>query len=1173
MRYQARCVWQGEPLQPDFVTTPVRIKLDQYLDQYLEQLEAPSPATRTQGHQDARINNNIQQQRLKSVSPGPSDYQPQQNKLQQSQSRKSSNGVVPIRQKPLTGGLKQLNSDLSKTFVARVEKRQTPTNFAEAAAVGGSGGLTSDNNAETTITAAAAGIVEIASIEYFPAKDRVVVNVKGFGRFHLDPSHFEDSQCNVNDLQSYLSECSTVLVALNLAPADQPGSTKSAAGPSYAVVKAFAGDKESNSFSKSSKLSFTNGQHYTAPGAVNDANLAVNGTKIQRRRNESSAEIDLDELDRYYDTQHEIAEYLRSKICALLPELRPGNSNFVDSLVNNIIAAEEEGNYSAGDTNFKADVDILSRYLNHPKYNISSAERQKFIAEYSEFRRSLYAKPDDNNSNNNKVVNGSSSIVSENISNPPHNNGNIPANNLTLTAIEKEFFDNRQNDTECQSSIHRVIIMLRKANIQLDNITRMYRDHVQMYGKTKNKMFYSRLQSYLSTKLTQKLLEDTNSHIQRMNTSGVETTTTRVSCRKLDAYLPTITFSLCGFLFSSQPGSQPRDVMSSETSTMDTVSSSGGSGTSSPMRSIPSTKSAEHPGSNEQSTQEEYGKLEEYLSCIKADEVQLVKTLRQKQLGLQQLFDVFDACKNVGEGGKMKWNLEMSKLKLNPAIGVTVFRIAEILWNYFHSHPCEKKLDLRPPEDYLAVYDTDDFAALRNGLVFHQLEEDLVEGLEILCYDDIGGQNSIFTCSDDLKDYASMIGKVWRSCGQDPASLEKDIQHTINNDDNVTFENYFNPLRAVLGKWAAQLENHCLKDLNDTEINVFNILQATLTSYHPNVFEGYNCEEEDVLLEETKHNIALFRNIVSAKSSANSGFHLYGAEAFFHGYLEDFIIMQTQFCKVLMHPSVFIDNGHFMVDPAQLKDDDLTGMIIVNCVPVLDTSNSQVICHVATLAWKSNLDRESGDQTYQGILAPFPRVLLENIEEAARRIVTKKGDTTDANLTNVNSETELVNFGKLMLEVVGKSDNNRKIDFARESIILSLLISADLLDSSQVLEATLFTDGNIRYMAPDEFLTIFVPYLQTVSLYKDMKYTLDKILAANQHHRSKVVSKFLAKYPSRYERVLLSGEAGGNVENGERDMQSDEEVHSNHGGQSNNGAVKLFAQQIKVGILLFLLHK
>ena len=117
-------MWQGEPLQPDFVTTPVRIKLDQYLDQYLEQLEAPSPATRTQGHQDARINNNIQQQRLKSVSPGPSDYQPQQNKLQQSQSRKSSNGVVPIRQKPLTGGLKQLNSDLSKTFVARVEKRQ-----------------------------------------------------------------------------------------------------------------------------------------------------------------------------------------------------------------------------------------------------------------------------------------------------------------------------------------------------------------------------------------------------------------------------------------------------------------------------------------------------------------------------------------------------------------------------------------------------------------------------------------------------------------------------------------------------------------------------------------------------------------------------------------------------------------------------------------------------------------------------------------------------------------------------------------------------------------------------------------------------------------------------------------------------------------------------------------
>jgi len=1159
VRYQARCVWQGEPLQPDFVSTPVRIKLDQYLDQYLEHLEAPG--TRTQSHQDVTINNNIQQQRLKSLSPGPPDYQPHQNKLQHPQTKTGSNGVVPIRQKPLTGGLKQLNTDLSKKYVARVEKRQTPTNFAEAAAVGGSGGFTSDNYAETTVTAAAAGIVEIAIIEYFPAKDRVVVNVKGFGSFHLDPSHFEDSQCNVNDLQSYLRDCSTVLVALNQAPADQPGLTKSAAGPSYVVVKAFAGDKEPNSVAPSAKHNITNGQHYTAPDAVNDSKVVVNGTKIQRRRNESSAEIDLDELDRYYDTQHEIAEYLRNKICVLLPELRPGASNFVDSLVNNIIAAEEEGNYSGGDTNFKADVDILSRYLNHPKYNISSAQRQKFIAEYSEFRRSLYAKPDDNNTNNNKVVNGTSSKVSENTSDQHlHNNSNTTANNLNLTAIEKEFFDNRQNDTECQSSIHRVIILLRKANIQLDNITRMYRDHVQMHGKTKNKIFYSRLQSYLSTKLTQKLLEETNLQIQRMNTSGVETNTTRVSCRKLEAYLPAITYSLCGYLFSSQPGSQSKDVMSSETSTMDTISSSGGSGSSSPMRSIPSTKSASHKGSNVPSAQEEYGKLEEYLSCIKADEVQLVKTLRQKHLGLQQLYDIFDDCKNVGEGGKMKWNLEMSKLKLNPAIGVTVFRIAEILWNYFHSHPCEKKLDLQPPEDYLAVYDTNDFAALRKGLVFHQLEEDLVEGIEILCYDDIGGQNSIFTCPDDLKDYASMIGKVWRSCGQDPASLEKDIQHTINNDNNVTFENYFNPLRAVLGKWAAKLENHSLKDLIDTEINVFNILQATLTSYHPNVFEGYNCgEEEDLLLEETKHNIALFRNIVSSNSSANAGFHLYAAEGFFHGYLEDFIIIQTQFCKVLMHPSVFIDSGYFMADSAQLKDDYLTGVILVNCVPVLDSSNSQVIFHVATLAWKSKLDRESGGQTYQGILAPFPRILHKNIEESARRIVTNKEDTTTSFKVN-DSEDELVSFGKLMLDILDKSNNNRKLDFVRESMIFSLLISADLLDNNNVLETTLLSDGNFRYMTQDEFLAILDPYLQTLSLYKDMKNTLDKILVANQHHRSKVVSKFLAKYSSRYERFLLVGEA---VEKGEGEEQTEEEVDSNHEVQINVTAVKLFAQQIK----------
>ena len=1081
------------------MSPPVRHKLDQYLDAYIDYVDDIKREHKgVQRHKEPE-----------------STLQPQQQQESVKHQPNKSSGGFNARQKPLTGGLKQLNSDLTKKFVAKVEKKQVPTNFAEAVATAKIARQTASNTTKGD-DAGAAGIVEKATIENFQARDRVVVNVQGYGRFHLEPSHF--AEVNSKDLQSYLSHSSNVLVALTLNK--EHGSTSF---NKYEVVKAFADNNQETS--KQQNLTNGSSQNLTEKGQ--DPSSTGNGvnTTSRRRRNESSLEIDLDELDRYYDTQYEISEYLRQKITSLIPDLK-ASSSFIDSLVNNIFSAEENfGNRN----HHQSDVDILSRYLNHPKYNISSIKRQKFITDYLEFRKTLVTthslvessivqerrEPDDESSS--KAVNGNN-----NTNNPPsHNHDSQPPNhhdnhpphhhdyaaNFNLTHIEKEFFNNRQNDIESQSSILRVIIILRKADIQIEALTKMYKDHAHLHGKAKNKMFNSKLLSYLSNNLSQKLLEEANAVLRN---SGISETTVRVSCKKLEAYLPSLTTSLCGFIFSQYTLMMNRDL-SSETSTMDTISSSGGSGASSPMRSIPSTANSSVPERHHSKKEDEYyTQLDSYLSCIQADDTQLIKTLTQKKLGLSELYEVFESCKKVGEGGKMKWNLEMSKLKLNPAMGVTVFRIAEILWNYFHSHPCEKVLDLSPPDQYFSVYDSEDYESLRQNLVFQQFEEDLNEGIEILCFD-----SSLFTSSDELKDYAGMIGKLWRMCGQDPSSLDKDIQNTL-NEDIITFQNYFQPLRLALGKWANQLEKHQV--LNTTQINVFNVVKTTLTSYHPNVFEGYNCIDENQLLEETKHNIALFKNIVSG-SIASGEFNLYAAEGLVVGHLLEFAIVQTEYCKVLMHPSVFISEERFQ-QPSQ--SELLAGVINLHSSPVLDSSSGKILFHIARLAWKGPVERDSGDLPFPGILMPFPNALYENIEEAARRALEKAG--SDIDFSTVDQQQETISYGLRWFENLKKGQMTRdKMDHAKECSILVLLIKADIVDAS-ILNSTILpqylNSCETRTMVPDEFLYTFIPYLETTSEYIQMKESLD-CLQADSHNPAEIIHKFLKEHPSIFENVLI----------------------------------------------------
>ena len=112
----------------------------------------------------------------------------------------------------------------------------------------------------------------------------------------------------------------------------------------------------------------------------------------------------------------------------------------------------------------------------------------------------------------------------------------------------------RQHDTESQSSILRVIILLRKSELQLETLVKMYRDHVAQHGKTKNKAFNARLQAFLASKITQKMLDETNNYLRSSRISEK----ILVSCKKVEVYVGGLVNSLCGFLFSHHSNSANR---------------------------------------------------------------------------------------------------------------------------------------------------------------------------------------------------------------------------------------------------------------------------------------------------------------------------------------------------------------------------------------------------------------------------------------------------------------------------------------------------------------------------------------------------------------------------------------------------------------------------------------
>ena len=90
---------------------------------------------------------------------------------------------------------------------------------------------------------------------------------------------------------------------------------------------------------------------------------------------DASGEIDLDELDKYYDELHQIISYLATELPKVIPTIA-NDANCFQSLANKVLAAPR---------NSAAESKVLENFLNY--HSVPSRIKALFTSEYVKFRK------------------------------------------------------------------------------------------------------------------------------------------------------------------------------------------------------------------------------------------------------------------------------------------------------------------------------------------------------------------------------------------------------------------------------------------------------------------------------------------------------------------------------------------------------------------------------------------------------------------------------------------------------------------------------------------------------------------------------------------------------------------------------------------------------------------
>jgi len=1137
-RYQAKAIWLGQDTQPNFITPPAAKKLDEYVEDYLNESG-----------------------RGVSKDSSPEFESPRARSIETSVSTTDSGTSSPLpsitianRPKPLKGGLNQLNSSQDKHKSITALKKPQPTNFAQAVAAAPT--LIRDEHSNLVL---AVGFVEsvISEVE-------AIISVPEHGTFNLHIKHLDLGYKPTQGINKYVTaKLSTVSVTLKQGKA-LPGSK-----PKYEIVRAHLNDDKKKLEDKFDPFvnEFKPRKKINQPAPETWEELVDDPNEKQKNGGNENGdfEIDLDELDEYYDDLQGIIEYLEKELPKVIPKIANDEKCF-QTLANRILSNTRSANDEAKE---------LQIFLD--QYPISSRIKNIFISEYIKFRSSpddevLGSKADNSTSiighresspekvdndfiaaikktelkqetvglikdyerkkktsldaetqehimsflnwlksvvknkdilahkidlysnilqnnpnvasvwleivketknpnflsfvNKTKLGEEGLSILKISLTSPSIGSGKVVQDwgtvvtwlegdtnhfrleptpkltecsngsntsvdssaqlfkNMDLTNFEKEFVKHEDKAKETTAFIYRALVFLKKSEIKFEGLHKLHLRHMEESPKPRNREFNHKIQNILNKRSNQKLLDETNSYLQKSGGLKMKEHTS-ISYRRLDKFIPILSQSLCGFfadrletrntrMFNGEREKNPRkqDADDKDDRTKPHVN-----GILMVKPDVENVKS--NPKSVLGAVAKSYNFCDtDYVGfthflelAIASGRISLAPTatvegvlwtFQARNISHSKLEEIYLVSQ---EQGGCSWQLQVSQLGLNPPLGMTVPEIAEYLSAYFGS--------VKNTPNVLLSDDDDDVVIENEEVIEVQDEAELMEMIQKNLYDQYH-ESELTNCAKRLKKGSIKIREndlinsleelysshyLFNSSGWphnedlcDFSSLCALLTAGIWHDLNVTSDflsmcvrnihEHDTPYQNVLVKWAKLLETSTI--FTASVMDIFTIIKATMISYDENV------PEEDLV-------------------NISTNYCLYNVEGYVSHHLsEHFFAVQTRFSLVVCHLGTSYSpcskNSTFLLPSDHWESCSLSSCLAVGSRVLLHStgikdSKGKIICQIADIVWTPVEDKFDPPET--GIVLPGNSQYKKYVQYFAEKHVAKTtpemfGDTNYA---------------------------------------------------------------------------------------------------------------------------------------------------------------------------------
>ena len=1075
-RFQAKSVWQGEASIPNYVIPPSNSKLDEYLEDYFDVTNCLQPSS-----------------------------SPTTTALKASEAENPVPSSGSVRQKPLKGSLNQLNPVSNQSAASlKVQKKVAPSNFAQAVA-------------PVKASLDDSQITDKATVESLPNIDEIVVSVPGKGRFILDKGHFQGPFV---DIRSRVKPGSSLNLTLKEA-GERNGR--------YTVLGAFLDSVPAN--------------QSTSRSPVEQLPTFSSAESVQSKA-ESHLEINLEDLDKYYDTFPEISAYLHREILYVLPDLGLA-SEAVEHLANEII-------FSGGDE--KIEISILERFFR--THNVASSVKSKFIGEYLKFRHSQQHLEEQEQSNgdleksekpeidglvvrflhwvetkNNQKdvsklpsykkffsipsvaalwvnyvgcaeemdfsslldkqsvdeaeivqlraqiekstdlawsvfqgwIEKDTNLFKLNLLNNPDIRGTnseppikVPRfAGLELSQEEWTFVRKKEADRETQPFILRILLLLRKNRVSFEVLENLHREHLSMSSKKRNREFNLKLHSLLMRNTSQGMLEEANMFIKNCKELRAQEHIP-ISCRKIEKYIPILTSSLCGFLFDKQ-----NELNKSPAGKIN----------------IDNTKTI--------CPEEDFALLIRFMerNGNQAQAEAMIQTLLDRSITMSRLNSLFDNCR---EHGVMRWNLELSKLSLNPPAGISVPEVGTLLWSFFsnsgsaESIPEEEKQDARTGIE--SIYELQEVTSALKSCEAKDLESALLEGLEVLW--------PVFAEDQDFYKLYHMIAPlstvIWRKCNVDKDFFEEGISSLYGQHDFGI--DCVQPLKDLVSSWAVILEKS--RTFETASLNALCLLKLALASFDPNIYE--EIQDRSMPIFEL-----VFRDLVHGK-------HLLAAEGVVTGKLGSFTLIQTKYCTVLADPLVFA------------PDSTSSTMVLVDSFSVLADDDDNELFYLATAVWSNEPSEDSGGGGASMGEPPFTGVLRSLTTAAYQKMAAKAKDAVTKSAKQL-SDFDRGRHGSLFFSLYWecvRSDFPEWADDLEDAKKFYVLHTGGFVDREnfeRVFRAQMEKYIHAPVLAHGEFYDALEEYIVRLEDTNKMKIYLGFV--CEEHDTRSAIEKFCEKFP------------------------------------------------------------